>query len=249
MGRRRCVSDLACASVRTSAAPSPTSCSSRRRARFASSRCSRRRPTTTAPSSRPCGRSSGTTRRRRGRPRDDGRDERRAREARRAHRDRDDPGLPGRARAAPDADAAPVRLLLAQARRARPAAAAVRGRRAHVGLGRDDARAHARGGAAGRGGAPCGRGGIDCGLLAPRAPLPRARGAARRGVARGAPGRAGLALLGDPPRAAGVRAHCDDGGERVHPAVDGRVRRDIRSGISASPATRRSRSCSRRAAS
>ena len=33
-------------------------------------------------------------------------------------------------------------------RRARPAAAAVRGRRAHVGLGRGDARAHARGGAA-----------------------------------------------------------------------------------------------------
>ena len=72
-------------------------------------------------------------RRDRGRARDDRCDERGAREARRADRDRHDPGLSRRARAAPDADAAPVRLLLEEAAAARPAPAALRGRRADVG--------------------------------------------------------------------------------------------------------------------
>ena len=50
-------------------------------------------------------------------------------------RDRHDPGLSRRARAAPDADAAPVRLLLEEATAARPAPAALRGRGADVGCG------------------------------------------------------------------------------------------------------------------
>ena len=53
------------------------------------------------------------------RARDDRRDERRARTARRAARARHDGGLPRRARAAPDADAAPLRLLLDEAAVAR----------------------------------------------------------------------------------------------------------------------------------
>ena len=70
----------------------------------------------------------------------------------------------------------------------RPAAAALRGRRADVGLRRDDARPHARGGAAGRRAASGGRSGIGCRLPAPRPPLSRARAAAGRGPAARAAG-------------------------------------------------------------
>ena len=65
------------------------------------------------------------------RPRDDRRDERGARAPRRADGARHDGRLPRRARAAPAADPAHVRPVLAQARAARPAPAALRGRRAH----------------------------------------------------------------------------------------------------------------------
>ncbi len=65
-----------------------------------------------------------------GRSRHDGRDERGARAPRRANGARDDRGLPRRARAAADAHAAPLRLLLDEAAVARPEAPAVRDRRA-----------------------------------------------------------------------------------------------------------------------
>ena len=52
-------------------------------------------------------------------------------------------------------------------------------------------------------------------LPAARAPPPRARAAARRDPPRGAARHARLALERDPARAAGVRAHRDDGRQRV----------------------------------
>ena len=99
------------------------------------SRCSRPRRPTTGPSSTPCATCSAPTT---SWPRSCmGRPLRRTRCSRSsgADRDRHDPGLSRRARAAPDADAAPVRLLLEEATAARPAPAALRGRGADVGCG------------------------------------------------------------------------------------------------------------------
>ena len=210
-------------SAPTSAARSPTFCCSSPDGRVrASRRCSRRRPTTTARSSTPCASSPGRTRRG-GRPRDDGRDERRARAPRRAYRARDDRGLPRRARAAADAHAAPLRLLLDEAAVARAAARpAARDRRARGRLRRGaEAARRARGARARR--AARASSALEsvavCLLHAHVYPGARARlGEILRAEL---PGRPGVALERDPARAAGVRAHRDDRRQRLRAAADG----------------------------
>ena len=157
---------------------------------------------------------------RRGRSRNDGGDERRARAARQPDRARHDGRLPRRARAAAAADPAHVRPLLAQAAAARRAPAPLRAERARR-RGR-----HGRA-AARRGREPCARrppardGSRVRGRVLPALlPLPRARATLRRDPGRGAAGGERLALERDPARAARVRALGDDRRQRLRAAAD-----------------------------
>ena len=115
----------------TSAAPSPTSCSSATTAPCARPRCCRRQTTTPAESSTvplPCWpmRRHGRPGRRR-RPRLDGRLERGARGPRRANGARDDEGLPRRARDAPASDPGALRHPVPEPAAPRSPAAQLRG--------------------------------------------------------------------------------------------------------------------------
>ena len=178
---------------------------------------------------RPGGRRGGRRSRgrpgRRGRPRDDGGDERRARAARQPDGARHDRRLPRRARAPPAADPAHVRPLLAQAAAARRAASPLRAERARR-RGRHRRQSRRRGGEPRARRPPArDRGRVRGGLLPALLPLPRARAALRRDPGRGAPGGERLALERDPARAARVRALRDHRRQRLRAAADVLVHR------------------------
>ena len=142
-----------------------------------------------------------------------------------SHGARHDGRLPRRSRAAAPAHPADVRAVLAKARPARPSAPALRGPRADGRRRRGPGAARRRRCARRRGRAARGGGRVRRRVPAARVPLSRARGAARRDPARRAARRHGLDLLGDPPRAARVRADGHDRRERLCPSADGALRR------------------------